>query len=144
MNSLKSCIEDIGKELDGNKFTDTGKAKKSLHEFVEEKGTSLHGQVIGAKHIEYTERGTGPWKGDVMENTKKLYGILSYSGWFERRNIDEEARFPIAYTIVSSGSQVHRGKRKGINLDKIVQNLAEKLTNELRSSMVDVSKYLKK
>lgn len=123
--------QEIKKDLDAKKFTDTSDAKNSLRVEVYSNGVrSIDGSKGG--HIEYLNRGTRPWKGDVMKNTAILAYFLESSGWYERKVTNKEISvYQIAYSIVSKGSMVFQQRRDSIDIEKKVDQLTENINKRL-------------
>ena len=117
---------------------DEGTAANSLR--VEEVGSEV--RSIGLARIEYLDRGTRPWKD--KSKWKYLGFILDESGWAERKGRNPYAA---AYNIAHFGSQIFQGKKQGIQLDKKIeelkQRLMQKLPNFVRMEIINNIKYKK-
>ena len=103
-----------------NRFNDTNEASQSLRVEKYDKGVRSY----GVSYLEFLNRGSKPWGGDELTNTRILGYILQKSGWSDRKGINSYAA---AHGIVTKGSKVYRGEKKGLKLEKKVEKLRQNI-----------------
>lgn len=124
---LTRLKERIISEMKTLNMTNTGDAISSLE--------VMDNQLIGNDYIYYLVYGSKPWKNP--EKYKYLGILLRDAGW------NKTNPFAAAYKIAHEGSAIYRGKRKGLPLEQLIDDMLEELYAELHENeKVEVLKFL--
>lgn len=119
---IKEEVERTNEQIRQAMPKDQGQAAQSLRVDVVQNEV----RSIGLDYIEYLDRGSAPWNNP--EKYKSLGFILDKSGWGDRHSISPYAA---AYAIAHDGSLIWQGKKQGIELDKKLTDLQERLKQKL-------------
>lgn len=128
LRNLQIFIEDLKNILDAKGLTDTGKAKESL-KIIE---SSNLFQVVGIEYLEFLNRGSEPWANQSPGMVRYLGHILTVSGWAQRHGVNAYAA---ANSIVKKGSRISRNKSLGIEIEKQIELLKQRLAAEMPAAI---------
>lgn len=121
-NMVKEEVERTNELIRRDMPTDQGTAANSLH--VEVVGNKINS--VGSSYIEYLDRGSAPWSDPTKY--RSLGYMLEKNGWADRHDINAYAA---AFVIAHKGSQIYQGRKKGIELDKKLIDLRNRISGKI-------------
>lgn len=126
LNLVEQTKQFIQNDMSSKGLDDTGAASNSLRIEQSFSGITLSTKLIGAKYIEYLDRGSGIW--EDPEKYISLGYILQSSGWAQRKGGNPYAA---AYVIANEGSRIYKDRKNGIMLDEKIEVLTKEIEKDL-------------
>lgn len=132
-----NCVADIATQQIALGMKASGRSLRSLAY----QATATRAVVVGLSYFEFQEYGSGPHKGKVPG-----WFIKQIAEWARQKGLRLPA-FPVAHSIWTKGTRIHRGKAKPLGIqaiadknslilaDEIGRGIAQQLTSDILRSL---------
>lgn len=132
-DSLRKLGDEIGSEIERRGFSDTGASQEFEIRF---EGTKV--QLLGANYIRYLVYGRPPGKFPPVKKIKEYVSRNNIMIEIDGRALTEnQVAYVIGRSIARNGTLIYRGQKEGLELNRIVDNFADRLVEDIANEALE-------